>query len=245
MNLSPGKMDAQKLAHDRFEKLLQQNPLEGTKTSFSLAAFAKVKDQNLRQYINTLNIPCSNQHFWEQSSGGMRLVALDDGPTGDVQEKPVLFRKRDGQGNNLLVRACGPWSESLKKLICERNTQDLQGWLDYKLYQSIKNADTSYVKLAQHATPIAKTHRTATRFASEPTEKFENVHQYSSPKHHNTITKTSPQHHHPSLRHQSITDTEQRHHQHKTKASPTYHQNITTQSLHITGTRPRHHRHIT
>ena len=75
--------------------------------------------------------------------------------------------------------------------------------------------------------------------------KFENVHQYSSPKHHNTIRKTSPQHHHPSLRHQSITDTEQRHHQHKTKASPTYHQNITTQSLHITETRPRHHRHIT
>ena len=75
--------------------------------------------------------------------------------------------------------------------------------------------------------------------------KSENLHQYSSPKHHNTITKTSPQHHHPSLRHQSITDTEQRHHQHKTKASPTYHQNITTQSLHITETRPRHHRHIT
>ena len=62
--------------------------------------------------------------------------------------------------------------------------------------------------------------------------KSENVHQCSSPKHHNTITKTSPQHHHPSLRHQSITDTEQRNHQHKTKASPTYHQNITTQSLH-------------
>ena len=75
--------------------------------------------------------------------------------------------------------------------------------------------------------------------------KFENFHQYSSPKHHNTITKTSPQHHHPSLRHQSITDTEQRHHQHKTKASPTYHQNITTQSLHITDTSLKDHQNIT
>ena len=52
-----------------------------------------------------------------------------------------------------------------------------------------------------------------------------------------TMHKTSPQHHHPSLRHQSITDTEQRHHQHKTKASSTYHQNITE-------TCPRHHQHI-
>ena len=97
------------------------------------------------------------------------------------------------------------------------------------------------IELAQQRTPIAKTHRTGTRFVSEPTENlkmFINIH-------HNTITKTSPQHHHPSLRHQSITDTEQRHHQHKTKASPTYQQNITTQSLHITETRPRHHRHIT
>ena len=97
-------------------------------------------------------------------------------------------------------------------------------------------------KLAQHTTPIAKTHRTATLFSSEPTK---NLKMFISIHHRNiTISSRSPQHHHPSLRHHSITDTEQRHHQHKTKASPTYHQNITTQSLHITETRPRHHRHI-
>ena len=97
-------------------------------------------------------------------------------------------------------------------------------------------------KLAQHTTPIAKTHRTATLFASEPTK---NLKMFIGIHHRNiTIPSRSPQHHHPSLRHQGITDTEQRHHQHKTKASPTYHQNITTQSLHITETRRRHHRHI-
>ena len=98
------------------------------------------------------------------------------------------------------------------------------------------------IQLAQHTTPIAKTHRTATLFSSEPTENlkmFISIHQGNI-----TISSRSPQHHHLSLRHHSITDTEQRHHQHKTKASPTYHQNITTQSLHITETRPRHHRHI-
>ena len=101
---------------------------------------------------------------------------------------------------------------------------------------------THILKLAQHTTPIAKTHRTATLFSSEPTE---NLKMFISIHHRNiTISSRSPQHHHPSLRHHSITDTEQRHHQHKTKASPTYHQNITTQSLHITETRPRHHRHI-
>ena len=105
-----------------------------------------------------------------------------------------------------------------------------------------------FKKIAQHTTPIAKTHRTATLFASEPTERlnmFINLHHQNittpSPKQHNNITKTSPPHHHTSLRHhQSITDTEQRHHQHKTKASPTYHQNLTTQSPHITKTSLAH-----
>ena len=97
------------------------------------------------------------------------------------------------------------------------------------------------LQLAQHTTPIAKTHRTATLLASEP---IENLKMFISIHHRNiTISSRSPQQHHPSLRHHSITDTEQRHHQHKTKASPTYHQNITTQSLHYTS--PRHARDIT
>ena len=163
VNLSPGKMEAQKLAHDRFEKILQQNPVKGTKESFSAAAVAVVKDEKLRQYIKTLNIPSSNQHFKrqleknlndmnfeEQSSGGMRLVALNDGPTGDVQEKFMLFHKSDGHGKNLLVRAffsnTGTLSENLKKLIREGKAKEFQGWLDYKLYQSIKDAVPSYVK---------------------------------------------------------------------------------------------------
>lgn len=162
--LSPGKMEAQKLAHDRFEKILQQNPLKGTKASLSEAAVAVVKDQKLRQYIKALDVPSSNQHFErqleknlndmnfeEQSSGGMRLVALNDGPTGDVQEKFMLFHKSDGQGKNLLVHAFfsikGTLSENLKKLIREEGkAKDFQGWLDYKLYQSIKDAVPSYVK---------------------------------------------------------------------------------------------------
>ena len=87
-------------------------------------------------------------------------------------------------------------------------------------------------KLAQHTTPIAKTHGTAMLFASEHTENLKmliNVRHRNITNHDQNITAASP----PSLRHQSITDTEQRHHQHKTKASSTYHQNITTQSLHL------------
>ena len=89
---------------------------------------------------------------------------------------------------------------------------------------------SKWYKLAQHTTPIAKTHRTATRFASEPTENlkmFINIHLRN-------ITIPSRKHH------RSITT-----HHWDTKASLTYYQNITTQSLHITETRPRHHRHIT
>ena len=81
----------------------------------------------------------------------------------------------------------------------------------------------SLYQLAQHTTPIAKTHRTATFFASEPTENlkmFINVH-------HRNITIPSPKHH------RSITT---RHWD--TKASP-------TQSRDITNTKPRHHPHIT
>ena len=79
-------------------------------------------------------------------------------------------------------------------------------------------------KLAQHTTPIAKTHRTATLFASEPTEKlkmFINIH------HRVNITIPSPKHH------RSIAT-----HHWDTKASP-------TQSRDITNTKPRHHPHIT
>ena len=111
------------------------------------------------------------------------------------------------------------------------------GWqIEQKKHQELE-------KLAQHTTPIAKTHGTAMLFASEPTENLKmliNVRHRNITNHDQNITAASP----PSLRHQSITDTEQRHHQHKTKASSTYHQNITTQSLHITETRPRHHQHI-
>jgi len=163
VDLSPGKMEAQKLAHNRFEKILQQNSLKGTKESFSAAAVAVVKDEKLRQYIRKLNVASSNQHFKrqlqqnlndmkfeEQSSGGMHLVALDNGPTGDVQEKFMLFHKSDGRGKNLIVRAffsnTGTLSENLKKLIREGKAKDFQGWLDYKLYQSIKDAVPSYVK---------------------------------------------------------------------------------------------------
>ena len=77
---------------------------------------------------------------------------------------------------------------------------------------------------AQHTTPIAKTHRTATLFASEPTEKlkmFINIH------HRVNITIPSPKHH------RSIAT-----HHWDTKASP-------TQSRDITNTKPRHHPHIT
>lgn len=66
VDLSPGKMEAQKLAHDRFEKSLQENPLKGTRESFSVAGVARVKDENLRKYIKTLIIPSSNQHFKRQ-----------------------------------------------------------------------------------------------------------------------------------------------------------------------------------
>ena len=79
-------------------------------------------------------------------------------------------------------------------------------------------------KLAQHTTPIAKTHRTATLFASEPTDKlkmFINIH------HRVNITIPSPKHH------RSIAT-----HHWDTKASP-------TQSRDITNTKPRHHSHIT
>ena len=78
-------------------------------------------------------------------------------------------------------------------------------------------------QLAQHTTPIAKTHRTATLFASESTEKlkmFINIH-------HRNITIPSPKHH------RSIAT-----HHWDTKASP-------TQSRDITNTKPRHHPHIT
>ena len=83
-------------------------------------------------------------------------------------------------------------------------------------------------KLTQHTTPIAKTHRTATLFSSEPTENLK-VHQYSSPKHHNiiTITAASP----------PITETPQ-HHRHRAETSPTQNQGIT----HIS---PKHHNAIT
>ena len=80
------------------------------------------------------------------------------------------------------------------------------------------------VKLAQHTTPIAKTHRTATFFASEPTEKlkmFINTH------HPVNITIPSPKHH------RSIAT-----HHRDTKASP-------TQSRDTTNTKPTHHPHIT
>ena len=81
----------------------------------------------------------------------------------------------------------------------------------------------TFSKLAQHTTPIAKTHRTATLFASEPTENlkiFINIH-------HRNITIPSRKHH------RSITT-----HHWDTKASP-------TQSRDITNTKPRHHPHIT
>ena len=80
------------------------------------------------------------------------------------------------------------------------------------------------IQLAQHTTPIAKTHRTATLFASESTEKlkmFVNIH------HRVNITIPSPNHH------RSIAT-----HHWDTKASP-------TQSRDITNTKPRHHPHIT
>ena len=79
-------------------------------------------------------------------------------------------------------------------------------------------------QLAQHSTPIAKTHRTAILFASEPTEKlkmFINIH------HRVNITIPSPKHH------RSIAT-----HHWDTKASP-------TQSRDITNTKPRHHPHVT
>ena len=85
-------------------------------------------------------------------------------------------------------------------------------------------------KLAQHTTPIAKTHRTATLFASEPTENlkmFINIHHRNITIPSRNITAASP----------PITETP-KHHRHRAEASPTQNQGITHRS-------PKHHNTIT
>ena len=101
-------------------------------------------------------------------------------------------------------------------------------WTNKKLEKKQTKIRQTSKQLAQHTTPIAKTHRTATLFSSEPTENLK-VHQYSSPKHHNiiTITAASP----------PTTETPQ-HHRHRAETSPTQNQGIT----HIS---PKHHNAIT
>ena len=122
-------------------------------------------------------------------------------------------------------------------------------------------------ELAQHTTPIAKTHRTATLFASEPTENlnlFINIHHRNitipSPKHHRSITthhwdpegsptqsrditnitKTSQHNHYTSPRQaRDITDTPLKDHQNITS---THAENILTHHQRITETSPRYHR---
>ena len=98
------------------------------------------------------------------------------------------------------------------------------GVITMQLQQASLCNEIHQEKLAQHTTPIAKTHRTATLFASEPTEKLR---MFIKINHRVNITIPSPKHH------RSIAT-----HHWDTKASP-------TQSRDITNTKPRHHPHIT
>ena len=85
-------------------------------------------------------------------------------------------------------------------------------------------------KLAPHTTPKAKTHRTATLFASEPTEicKCSSIFiTETSQYHHENITAASP----------PITETP-KHHRHRAQTSPTQNQGITHKT-------PKHHNAIT
>ena len=93
-----------------------------------------------------------------------------------------------------------------------------------------KNEGFNGVKLAQHTTPRAKTHRTATLFASEPTENlkmFINVHHRNITIPHQNITAASP----------PVTETP-KHRRHRAETLPTQNQGIT----HIS---PKHHNTIT
>ena len=84
--------------------------------------------------------------------------------------------------------------------------------------------------LAQHTTPIAKTHGTAMLFASEPTENLKmliNVRHRNITNHDQNITAASP----------PVTETP-KHHGHRAETSPTQNQGI----IHIS---PKHHNTIT
>ena len=86
------------------------------------------------------------------------------------------------------------------------------------------------LQLAQHTTPIAKTHGTAMLFASEPTENLKmliNVRHRNITNHDQNITAASP----------PVTETP-KHHRHRAETSPTQNQG----TIHIS---PKHHNTIT
>ena len=105
--------------------------------------------------------------------------------------------KADEEGKKKFRRELLFWAFSAQIRI----TVFVVRWIPFSLeihnvhFDQNKNCTQSVAKLAQHTTPIAKTHRTATRFASEPTENlkmFINIHLRNitipSRKHHRSIT---------------------------------------------------------
>ena len=94
----------------------------------------------------------------------------------------------------------------------------------------VENLCLCFSELAQHTTPIAKTHGTAMLFASEPTENLKmliNVRHRNITNHDQNITAASP----------PVTETP-KHHRHRAETSPTQNQGI----IHIS---PKHHNTIT
>ena len=153
-----------------------------------------------------------------------------------------------GVGTSLEVKTGRKYKLCTYKSIVNDNKS--KSWHSKKK-QPIEKVINIY-KLAQQRTPIAKTHRTATRFVSEPTENlkiFINIHfrniTIPSRKHHRSITthhwdtKASP------TQSRDITNTKPRHHPHTNKTSQRSHYTSPRHARDITDTSLKDHQNIT